>query len=89
MSRPFVIRDADFNIIDGLGSAPLLNAIKRHGLDRIDVWPQGRRSCTVGFAWTDGATAIGDLPWTHEAAIAWLEQRGHGAKVRHHIGRAK
>ena len=85
MSRPFVIRDRDGRVGDALGSAPLLNAIARPGLEHIDIWPQGRRQCTVGFDWADGSTAIGDLPWTHEAAIGWLQQRGLGRLIRHHI----
>lgn len=85
MSRPFIIRDAEGRVSDALGSAPLLNALARPGLEHIDIWPQGRRSCTVGFAWTDGSTAIGDLPWAHGAAVAWLQQRGIGRIVREHI----
>ncbi len=87
-TRPFTIRDADFRVIPGgMGNAPLLAAIEKPGLERIDLWPQGRRKCTLGFAWADGCTAIGDLPWNAEAAWAWLDQRKLGGLIRHHLGR--
>lgn len=87
--RPIVFRDADFKIIDGASHAPLLWAIARPGLERIDLWPRGRRGCTIGFAWVDGTTGIGDIPWNAGATQAWLELRGHGRLIRHHIASKK
>ena len=82
------VRDASMNVVDRLGSAPLLSALKRPGLERIDIYPAGRRRCQIGFAWSDGATAIGDLPWNQEAAYAWAMQKGLGRMVKLHTGRA-
>lgn len=88
MTHPIVFRDKDMKIIDS-GSAPLLWALARKGLERIDLYPAGRRKCAIGFAWADGATGIGDIPWSAEATTAWLELRGVGRLVRQHIGRRK
>lgn len=80
------VRDRDFKIVDRLGSAPLLNAIKRGELVHIDIWSGGRRACQVGFEWADGSSAIGNLPWNAEAAIGWCQQKGVGKLVRWHCG---
>lgn len=83
------IRDADMNVVDRLGSAPLLNAIKRPGLERIDIWPAGRRKAMVGFVWADGASAICDVPWNPEAIQAWAVGNGVGRMARIHMGLKK
>ena len=87
--RPIVFRDADFKIIDGASHAPLLWALARPGLERIDLWPAGRRACTIGFAWTDGTTGIGHIPWNADATWAWLDQRKAAHLIRHHLATKK
>ncbi len=85
-----MFRDAGMRIVDAAHSAPLVYVMRRHAdVERIDLWPRGRRECTAGFAFTDGTTGIGEIPWNAEAVEAWAQARGLGKKVRIHLTRKK
>ena len=82
--RPIVFRDRDFTVIDQ--SAPLLFAVRHKGLERVDIWParDNRLQCQIGFAFDDGTTGIGDIPWSAAALSDWLTTRAPKAQVNIH-----